>query len=94
VLAAYGSLYGVDAVVQDLRQVGPILVRQRGQTPVIQDDQAGLGGGLQELDVAAIAVGDPACARNSSVLFRRWIAIGQLVARSLWTRLAEAAPFI
>ena len=57
---------GVDAVIEDFEQIGPILGGQRGQTPVIQHDERGLGEGLEELDVAAIPV------RDAQLLDQSW----------------------
>jgi len=53
---------GVDAVIEDFEQIRSILSRQCREPPVIQHDERGFRGRLEELDVAAIAV------RNSEFL--------------------------
>ncbi len=49
----------VDAVVEDFEQIRPVLDRESGQSPVVEDDERSLDDHLQELDVAAIAMRDP-----------------------------------
>jgi len=49
---------GVDAVVEDVQQIGSVLDRQRRKPLVIQQDQGSLREALEELDIAAIAVRD------------------------------------
>src|SRR6185437_10049964 len=49
---------GVDAVIEDLQEICSVLGGQRGESPVVEDDERSLGEGLQELDVAAVPMRD------------------------------------
>src|SRR5437588_3385784 len=49
---------GVDAVIEDFQEIRAVLGGERGQSPVVEHDEGGLGERLQELQVAAVAVRD------------------------------------
>ena len=49
---------GAVSILQYLQQIATMLCRQFGQSPIIEDDDIGLGQGGQELGVSPVALGD------------------------------------
>ena len=42
------------ALLDEFQQIAPFAVAKRGEPPVIQDEQAGLGHGLHQLSIGAV----------------------------------------
>src|SRR6267143_6260615 len=80
-LAGDQARAGVDAVIEDFQEIGPVLGGQRSKSPVVEHDEGGLGEALQELQVAAVAVRDAQLldqARQAPVQDRVALATGLL----------------
>jgi hypothetical protein len=80
----------LDAVVEDFEQIAPLLVVQRGQSPVIQDQQLGARQFGEQLGVTPLGAGHRQILQQPG---KAQVAHGEAVATGLVGQGARDPPF-